>query len=195
MKLALSRKNTWEHLPRPVKSAVGAALGKLPPSVFLGRRFRKYLGFVRDAQWWPADRVRALQLDQLKRICRLAYARTRFYRRLFDACGFDPRDLRAPEDISRLPTIDPQTVRLHLDEMCARSPRSWGVDYVSTGGTGGAPLHFFIGAERSAIEYAHLTAGWERAGYRLGTPMGVLRGRVVAENGDGVRHEFEPMLP
>jgi phenylacetate-CoA ligase len=166
----------------------------VPPSVFLGRRFRRQRRFLREAQWWPMERLRDYQLSRLQSICRLAYDRTAFYRRQFDSRGFDPRGLRDPEDLAGLPTIDAQTVRDHLEDMCAVPPDSWGVDYVSTGGTGGRPLRFYIGAERSATEYAHLVASWERIGFRLGTPLAVLRGRNVNSNGNGVRHEHDPLL-
>lgn len=88
--------------------------------------------------------------------------------------------------LSRKNLIDRDTLNQHLGEMCAISPHSAGVDYASTGNTSGAPLRYYIGSERSAVEYAYLVASWARAGFRLGLPLAVFRGRAVPSDADGI---------
>ena len=78
--------------------------------------------------------------------------------------------------------------------MCAVPIPSRHVDYVSTGGSSGEPVRFYIDSSRSSIEYAYLVSGWNRAGFSLGIPMAVLRGRVVRARTDGLRHEYDPLL-
>jgi len=124
----------------------------------------------------------------------LAYERAPFYRRVFDAVGFQPGDLKSLADMKDLPTIDRKTVAEHLAEMCTGDVNSRDVDYGSTGGTSGAPLQFYMNASRSHIEFAYLTTSWERAGYRLGMPMAVLRGRMVRPDRHGFYHEYDPIL-
>ena len=114
---------------------------------------------MNEAQWWPAERAREHQLRELRKILHLAYDRTRYYRSAFDAIGFDPRDLRSVEQMNKLPTTNSETVRGALEDMCTVSGRRFDVDTVSTGGTGGKPLRFYIGADRSAVEYAYLVSG------------------------------------
>ena len=194
MKLALSRKNVWEHLPASLKPMVGPVLGAISPQYLMGRAFRQTRAFLQESQWWPAERTRAFQLDQLRRILSVAHDRTTYYHCSFSAAGFDPRDLRSVDDLAGLPTIDRQTVRAHLTEMCTTSPHSAKVDYASTGGSSGPPLGFYIGSERSGIEYAYLVASWERAGFRLGMPLASLRGRLVRPDARGFHHEYDPLL-
>jgi phenylacetate-CoA ligase len=194
VKVAISRKNVWEAAPASVKRGVGAILALAPVPLLLGRRYRQYARLVAEAQWWPAERAREYQIEQLRQLVTLAYSNTTFYRRLFGKARFAPADFRSLEDLSQLPTIDKDTVRAHLHEMCAVSPGAPGVDYVSTGGTSGVPLHFYIGARRSAVEYAHLVSGWSRAGFRLGTQLAVFRGRVVRQDRGGLRHEHDRLL-
>lgn len=194
MKKALSFKNLWDGLPRGARSRVGRALAVLPPEMRLGRGFRKALRLARQAQWWPAGRAREYQLRQLRQICGLAYSRSRFWREHFGRAGFHPSDLRAVEDIRALPTIDKDVLQANLPNMMVRSANTPGVEYVATGGTGGAPLHFYIGGDRSSVEYAYLVANWERAGYRLGEPLAEFRGRPVEPDRTGLRHEYDPLL-
>lgn len=193
-RFAWSRKNAWTLLPAPFRRAIGPLLGRLPQERLLGRSFRAARSFVREAQWWPADRARQYQLERLKALCERANDRTAYYRRIFGAVGFEPGDLRSLDDFRRLPLLDRHDLRAHTDEFLTVSPHSPRLDAVSTGGTSGMPLHFFIGAERSDLEYAYLTAGWERAGFHLDQPLVVLKGDVVEPEHDGFRHDYDPVL-
>ena len=194
MKKALSKKNLWEKAPPSFKSTLGRGFGLIPPAWLLGRSFKASCKFVRDAQWWPAEHVRKYQLDKLHEILTLAYERTRFYRHTFDSVGFRPGDITTLDNITPLPTIDKQVIVDNISDMCTKSLSDTNVDFVSTGGTSGAPLHFYINANRSSVEYAYLTTGWARIGYRLGMPMAVLRGRTVQPDRNGLRHEYDPIL-
>jgi phenylacetate-CoA ligase len=130
----------------------------------------------------------------LREVARLAYEKTSFYRRLFDAVGFHPEDLKSLDGMNRLPTIDKQAVIGNLSDMCTRSVSGEDVDFGATGGTSGTPLSFYLDAGRSSVEYAYLTLSWERAAFRLGMPMAVLRGRTVRRDRNGLLHEYDPIL-
>lgn len=194
MKKAISRKNIWDLTPVSLKWMIGRVLEPIPIDWLLGRVFRKQRDFAREAQWWPADRAREYQLEKLRHMLGLAHRKTRFYRDEFRALGFHPDDLKTLDDLRRLPLIDKQVVCENLPDMCTKSVQDGAVDFGSTGGVSGSPLHFYLGANRSAIEYAYLTTSWERVGYRLGMPMAVLRGRVVRAGRNGLRHEYDPVL-
>jgi phenylacetate-CoA ligase len=194
VKLALSRKNVWEATPAAVRERLGSLLAVVPPEYVLGRRFRERLRFARQVQWWTAEQSRAYQVDQLRRILALAYAGSPYYRRSFAEAGFDPRDLRQPEDLRGLPTIEKAVLRDSLHALTVRPTDGPDVEYVSTGGTSGTPTHFYIGRERSATEYAYLVASWERAGYRMTVPQAVFRGKMVYKRRGGLRHEYDPLL-
>ncbi len=194
MKRALSRKNIWETLPRALKITAGRAARLIPLPYLLGKPFRQTLRFVRESQHWPIEWIREYQVQQLRRICALAYDNAPFYRRWFDAADFHPQDLRQPEDIQALPLIDRDTLLEHLGQMLTRPADSPGVDYISTGGTSGVPLQFYIGSNRSATEYAYLMASWQRAGYQLGVPMAIFRGRTVRPDRTGLYHDYDPIL-
>jgi phenylacetate-CoA ligase len=194
MKQAWSRKNMWDRLPPIIKKGLGPFLGIFPQEYFLGSRFRAKLEFIQKSQWWSKDQFQVYQLEQLRSICTRAYEKTSFYRNAFNAVGFDPRDLKSESDLARLPIIDKSTLQDHLQEMCTVPPNGQAIDYVSTGGTSGTPLHFFIGSDRSVIEYAFLVSSWQRIGYTLDKPMAVCRGRIVPESSNGLRHEYDPLF-
>jgi phenylacetate-CoA ligase len=194
MKRAFSRKNLWENMPLSIRSGLGFLLRPAPPGLVLGKRFRTCLRFARETEKWSADRARAYQLRELRRVCSLAYEASDYYRRTLGKVGFEPGDLNSTDVLTALPLIDKQTVGEHLREMCVVPPYGQGVDCISTGGSSGRPLKFYIGSERSAVEYAYLVAGWERAGYRTQIPQAVLRGEVVKPDRTGLRHHYDAIL-
>jgi len=177
-----------------LKSTMGTVLGLFPPKWLLGKSFRENCKFIHNAQWWPAERAREYQLNKLREMLKIAYERTKFYRRMFDSVGFRLGDINTLDNMNRLPTIDKQVVIDNLSDMCTKSVRDSDVDFGSTGGTSGTPLHFYMSASRSRVEYAYLTMSWERVDYKLGMPMAVLRGRVVNPDRNGFRHEYDPIL-
>jgi phenylacetate-CoA ligase len=194
MKKALSKKNLWEKMPRWLKSTLGNGLFFSPPKWLLGKGFKANYGFVRDAQWWSAERTHEYQFNKLREILNLAYRKTDFYRRTFDTAGFCPGDLHSLEEVRQLPTINRQAIMENLSDMCTKSVTARDVEYGATAGTSGMPLHFYINADRSATEYSYLVSSWERVGYKLGMPMAVLRGQTVQPDRNGFRHEYDPIL-
>ena len=156
--------------------------------------FRDQSKCVLTAQWWPVERSQEYQLGRLCEILKLAYERTEFYRRRFDSLGFHPEDMTALDNMSQLPTIDKHVIIENLLDMCTKSVTARDVEYAATAGTTGSPLHFYINAGRSGIEYAHLVSSWQRAGYELAMPMAVLRGRTVQSDRNGLHHEYDPIL-
>ena len=185
----------WQsRVPASIKSVCARPLAWVGWKRAYGRRFVANLQFAIRAEGWTADASRAYQLKQVLGICRLACERTAFYRRVFAEAGFNPQDLRSLDDLARVPTIDRETVCRHLEEMCTVSPRSAGVDRIATGSTGGVPLYFYIGINRSAVEYAYLVASWQRASYTPDMQLAELRGRIVRPDRTGLRHEHDPLL-
>ncbi len=194
MKKAFSKKNLWDKTPAFMKAAFGMGFGLMPLDWLLGAKFRAKHKFIQKSQWWSVDQFRQYQMDRLSEILRLAYEKTKYYHRMFDSVGFNPNDFKSLDDLIHLPIINKQTIIDNLSDMCTKSISDSDVDYVSTGGTSGVPLHFYINAGRSAIEYAYLTTSWQRAGYKLGMPMAVLRGRIVKPDKNGFYHEYDPIL-
>jgi phenylacetate-CoA ligase len=194
MKKAFSKKNIWEKKPSFVSSILKRGLGIFSPAFLLGKNFRSNCQSINQMQWWPAEKTRQYQLLKLREITKLAYENTKFYHDLFDSVGFDPEKLNSLDDLKKLPVIDKQIVIQNIKEMCTRPVTDKDIDFISTGGTSGMPLNFYINATRSSIEYAYLTTSWNRIGYKTGIPLAVLRSRIVQKDKKGLYHEYDPIL-
>jgi len=194
VKKAFSKKNLWENTPVGLKQVLGAGLSVVPLPYWLGGDFRRWRQFAAKADRWDAERIREYQLAQLRRILTLAYEKTEFYRKSFQSVGFEPGDLKSLADLEQLPTIDKITVRENGEQMLTRPLTDRSVDLVTTGGTSGEPMRFYMPASRSAPEFAQLTNCWTRVGYQPGDVFAVLRGRVITKPTNGMYYQYDPLF-
>jgi phenylacetate-CoA ligase len=89
--------------------------------------YRKF--FNEEIETLPKDKLRALQLKRLQAIVERAYTQNKFYRRLYDEAGVKPGDIKALEDIQKLPFLEKKTVR---------EAYPYGMSFVQPGRDGGA---------------------------------------------------------
>jgi phenylacetate-CoA ligase len=194
VKKAFSKKNLWENTPAGLKRILGAGLSLVPLPYLLGGDFRRWRQFALEADRWDGERLREYQLAELRRVLTLAYEKTEYYRQTFRSVGFQPGDLKSLEDLQRLPTIDKVSVRENWERMLTRPITDRSVDLVTTGGTSGEPMRFYMNSSRHAPEFGHLTSCWSRVGYQPGDVFAVLRGRVITKPTDGMYYQYDPLF-
>jgi phenylacetate-CoA ligase len=113
---------------------------------------RKY--FQEEIETLPKSRLKALQLERLKALVERAYTENQFYRKLYDEAGVKPSDIRALEDIQKLPFLEKKTVRAAYPyEMAFKKPGEQGgpVEIHATSGTTGKSVPVF--ATKKDIDY------------------------------------------
>jgi phenylacetate-CoA ligase len=179
MGLATEARRLLERMPAPAREALESTIAFVPRPFLYGRTFRAVQAGLARSERWSAERMRA---DQDRRVCDLvawAYARSPFYRTAMDTRGVRPEHVQGTADLKLLPLIDKGTLREHGESMLARGVPASAREQVSTGGTSGEPLRFWIDRGRSATEWAFMTWQWRRVGYRPGASRAVLRGVLV----------------
>ncbi len=67
--------------------------------------------FNEEIETLSKEKLQALQLQRLQSIVERAYFQNEFYRHLYDEAGVRPSDIRALEDIRKLPFLEKKTVR------------------------------------------------------------------------------------
>lgn len=106
-----------------------------------GRSTLRYLREYEANQWLPPERLAELQWDKLNALVAHCWHEVPFYRRRWQAIGFEPGDLRSMDDYARLPVLTKADIREHFEDLKARTLRD-SVMYKATGGSTGEPLRF-----------------------------------------------------
>jgi len=99
----------------------------------------------------PREDLARLQLVKLRRLCEFAYEKTPFHRRRFDAVKFKPDQLKALDDIRRLPVmtreewVESQTEHPLFGDLIATDPADAIRYHLTSGSTGRQPLRALDG--------------------------------------------------
>jgi phenylacetate-CoA ligase len=108
-----------------------------------GTRAMRLLKEMEATQWWPRDRILALQDERLGELVRYAYDNVPYYRTLLDQGGLKPEDIRGSRDLAKLPVLTRKLVRKNSSRLRARSVPGRRLRTVRTGGSTGEPLEFY----------------------------------------------------
>jgi phenylacetate-CoA ligase len=179
MGLATEARRVLERMPASAREALESSLAFVPRPWLYGRTYRAVQKGLAESERWPIARMRADQDRRVSELVAHAYARVPFYRAIMNTRGVRPEHVLGVADLPLLPMIDKQTLREHGEEMLATGVPAAAREQVSTGGTSGEPLRFWIDRGRSATEWAFMTWQWRRVGYRPGASRAVLRGVLV----------------
>jgi len=107
---------------------------------------------MEETQWWPAQRLAALQLERLRRLLTQAQNHVPYYRQLFADLGFDANAIASLDDLRRLPFLTKTIIRQHQEGF--KADNAGPLARFNTGGSSGEPLIFFIGNERVSHDVA-----------------------------------------
>jgi phenylacetate-CoA ligase len=107
---------------------------------------------LEESQWWPRDRIEALQLQRLRTLLADVGAHVPYYQRVFRERGFEPARVHSLADLQRLPFLTKAEIRAASDDF--RHPTAGPLARFNTGGSSGEPLVFYIGKERVSHDVA-----------------------------------------
>jgi len=107
---------------------------------------------LEQTQWWPAERIAAVQLQRLREFLSDIEQRVPYYRDQFSSANFDPSTIASLADLERLPRLGKPEIRANLERLKASG--ATGLNRSNTGGSSGEPLVFYTGKERRSHDVA-----------------------------------------
>jgi phenylacetate-CoA ligase len=107
---------------------------------------------LEESQWWPTERLTALQCERLRALLHHAQAHVPYYRELIRRAGLDIDRVQGAIDLQSLPFLTKDVIRGNTDALMSDSAA--GLARFNTGGSSGEPLIFFIGRERVSHDVA-----------------------------------------
>lgn len=96
--------------------------------------------FQPDIETMPVEKLKALQLERLRKMVAYAYESSPFYRKLYDGAGLQPRDIKSLEDLRKIPFLEKKTVREAYPTGLVCAKREDLRELHSTSGTTGKPV-------------------------------------------------------
>jgi phenylacetate-CoA ligase len=128
-------------------------------------------------QWWPRERIEALQLERLQNLLRDAHEHVPYYRAALDACSVQPADLRSLDDLRRVPLLSKELIRRHVQDLHADDAGA--LIRHNTGGSTGEPLVFYMSKARVSRNVAAKWRSIQWWGLDIGDPEIVVWGSPI----------------
>jgi len=99
-----------------------------------------YYHRLQKQQFMSLDEIESLNWEKRKRLVAYAYENVPYYREKFDSVGLDPRDIKRPEDYSKVPLLRRDDIRANFDKLISRQAKPKMMRLSTTGGSTGEPL-------------------------------------------------------
>ena len=142
--------------------------------------------FLQKSQWWSRAKLEEYQMQQLSKLLHHAYENVPYYRKLFDERGLKPKDVQDFDDLRKLPYLTKEIIQENLPHLVAQNCLKSKLQYVTTGGSTGIPLGFYLERGYASVQgWAFMKTLWDRVGYRFSDKCVVLRGKVVKSANKG----------
>lgn len=141
-----------------------------------GRRRLPYLRFLRKTEWWSLEQLKELQLKRLRSLLSHAYSNVPYYRKIFNKLTITPGDIKAANDLIKLPILTKADVRNNIEDMIAKNYKKKDLFLNATGGSTGEPLHFYTDRIVGAWNMATAYRAWQWSGYNIGDKIAYIWG-------------------
>lgn len=109
----------------------------------------KRLSMLEQSQYLDVESIRMRQLADLKRILSHCYDNVPFYRRRFDAAGFNPSRFSDFSDLSCIPYLTKDDLQKNLNQLTAQNFSKDKLILDASGGSTGKPTSFYKDVRRS----------------------------------------------
>jgi phenylacetate-CoA ligase len=151
----------------------------VPKRLLFGKEFISFSKIIKDSQFYNIENHSEEIKDKIQRTLINAFTNSGHYSDKFHNIGINDHSLitknNSIEILKRLPFIDKSGIKKNQDIILAKNKFIL-KDYVSTGGTSGAPFYFYINSNRSSIEWAFMMDQWSRVGFNLNSRRASFRG-------------------
>lgn len=145
-----------------------SANGMLLSGLLYYRHLHRFLSLLKQSQWWTSKELIDYQNERLGKLITHAFENVPYYRRSFGMVGLQPSDICSLDDLWKLPFLTKEQARNNVVELRARNYPSYRFESMSTGGTTGDPLTFYLEQGKSVVNHlAFYLMMMERVGCRL----------------------------
>lgn len=135
-----------------------------------GKHFINTYNFLKKTEHWTQQQLQAYQSSQLQRVLSHAVHHTKFYSNI-TLSSEDPY-----QNLQQFPLIDKNTIQANFNEFLADDIPKKDMYYVTTGGTSGNTLGFYLDNSTYGTDWAFIMTGWRRVGFTPGDRVMSFRG-------------------
>lgn len=144
---------------------------------FGGKDFTDTYSFLKKSDGWDEEKIIKWQKKQLEKLLNHAVTNVPFYKDI-KLNSNDPF-----KNFKKFPVVDKETIQENMNKFISTNISKKNAYYVSTGGTSGNQLKFYLDNSTYGKEWAFVMTAWGRIGFKPGNRVVSFRG-VEFKNAD-----------
>jgi phenylacetate-CoA ligase len=163
------------RVPEPIRKWAQLIADRMPPAVRYGKPYREAVALLQESEAWDENTLVAYQEKRLQILIHHCYANIPYYREVFQQNGLTPRDIQTVNDLQKLPFLTKEIVRKRKKDLVATNISFLKREEVSTSGSTGAPLDFYMDPTTRPMERALAFRHLLWLGYKEGDRLAVFK--------------------
>jgi phenylacetate-CoA ligase len=121
---------------------------------------------LKQQQYWPLEKIQALQIEKLNHLVKHAYATSAWYKKVIDNIGLNINEPIKLEDLARFPITTKIDIRENTPSFISSQYNAETMPKAKTGGSTGVSLNLFFDEQcqklrNGAQMFADSFSGWE----------------------------------
>jgi phenylacetate-CoA ligase len=159
--------------------------------IFGKYKFKDYLEYLRESQFYSSREILEIQKEKLKRLIHESYINIKFYHNFFQKNNLTPGDIIVPEDLRRLPVMTKDDYRVGFPEdfVNLNAPKHDLFPNSSSGSTG-APFKFYMTKLQRGNVAARFMRYYEWTGRRYGDLLVKIWGTLHPDLKTKIFHKY-----
>ena len=168
-------------LKEEIKKILRPLIYKIPNKYRYGKYYRDFYKQIDDFFQLPLEEKRKIQLKKIQEIVEYAYFNVPYYKELLDKNNISYK-INSFEEFEKIPYLTKDIIRNNLDKL--KSKEKIKNIKVTTGGTTGMPMEFYLDKKVVINELAFVDYYWNKFSneYKNTSKIAVLRGNIPSKN-------------
>ncbi|MCM3610391.1 hypothetical protein M4S82_03945 [Planococcus sp. MERTA32b] len=171
-------KKYYTNIPIWVTDCLAPFYYMIPQKKRYGTVFESQLKKLEEVESYSKDQVQNLINKQLILTIKDAYENVPYYKNLFDKKNISISSIKEIKDIQKIPFLTKENLIDNKEELLSRHVDKSKLQYITTSGSTGNPVGFYVDEDSTMKEWAYTLYLWKRVGYRPDSSRLLLRGKT-----------------
>ena len=173
------KKRIYQYSPVPIQNLWVSLYGWQLSRRRYGPEHERFLSNLSQTKNLSAEEIQKLQINQLRKLLKVAFKDVPHYADWAQKTGFRPEDIRQISDLCALPILNKSDVRENLESLTNRTYPRKSLFSLNTSGTSGSPLVIRCDAHSRQRHYALWTRLREENGLLRNDHRATFFGQII----------------
>lgn len=185
-------KKIYTNIPLWVTNSLAPFYYLLPESKRYGEVFATQSKYLQEIEDLNESRINELINIEFIKMVKHSYENVPYYQKLFNEHGILVSSFKDIRDIKKIPFLTKELLIQHREELIATNEDRKGLQYITTSGSTGNPVGFYVDSDSTMKEWAYTLNVWRRVGYRPNSSRLLLRGKTFwAQKNKGENWQYD----